>query len=100
MNPSDTPAAWSGRFAEPVDERVKRFTASIPFDWRLAPFDIQGSLAHAAMLHRIGVLTDQDLADIRRGLGEILADYEAGRDRKSTRLNSSHNPASRMPSSA
>jgi argininosuccinate lyase len=79
MNPSETPAAWSGRFAEPVDERVKRFTASIPFDWRLAPFDIQGSLAHAAMLHRIGVLSDQDLTDIQRGLGEILADFEAGR---------------------
>ena len=70
---------WSGRFSEPVSERVKRYTASIPFDWRLAPFDIQGSLAHAAMLHQVGVLTAQDLADIRRGLGEILADFEAGR---------------------
>jgi argininosuccinate lyase len=73
------PAAWSGRFSEPVSERVKRYTASIPFDWRLAPFDIQGSLAHAAMLHKVGVLSAQDLADIRRGLGEILADFEAGR---------------------
>jgi len=71
--------AWSGRFSEPVDARVKRYTASIPFDWRLAPFDIQGSLAHAAMLEKIGVLTAQDLADIRRGLGEILAEFEAGR---------------------
>ena len=70
--------AWSGRFSEPVSERVKRYTASIPFDWRLAPFDIQGSLAHAAMLQKIGVLTAEDLADIRRGLGEILADFEAG----------------------
>jgi argininosuccinate lyase len=81
MTQSETPnaAAWSGRFSEPVSERVKRYTASIPFDWRLAPFDIQGSLAHAAMLHKVGVLTDQDLADIRRGLGEIRADFEAGR---------------------
>jgi len=86
MNQAETPAAnqsnpvvWSGRFSEPVSERVKRYTASIPFDWRLAPFDIQGSLAHAAMLHHVGVLTAQDLADIRRGLGEILADFEAGR---------------------
>lgn len=69
---------WSGRFSEPVDARVKRYTASIPFDWRLAPFDIQGSLAHAAMLEKIGVLTAQDLTDIRRGLGEILATFEAG----------------------
>jgi argininosuccinate lyase len=83
MSQTETPAtattAWSGRFSEPVSERVKRYTASIPFDWRLAPFDIQGSLAHAAMLHKVGVLTAQDLADIRRGLGEILADFEAGR---------------------
>ena len=83
MSPSDTPqadpVAWSGRFSEPVSERVKRYTASIPFDWRLAPFDIQGSLAHAAMLHKVGVLSDRDLADIRQGLGEILADFEAGR---------------------
>jgi argininosuccinate lyase len=86
MSQAETPATqpsrpviWSGRFSEPVSERVKRYTASIPFDWRLAPFDIQGSLAHAAMLHQVGVLTAQDLADIRRGLGEILADFEAGR---------------------
>jgi argininosuccinate lyase len=81
MSQSNTPApaAWSGRFSEPVSERVKRYTASIPFDWRLAPFDIQGSLAHAAMLHKAGVLSERDLADIRRGLGEILADFESGR---------------------
>jgi argininosuccinate lyase len=80
MSTTSTPAqAWSGRFSEPVSERVKRYTASIPFDWRLAPFDIQGSLAHAAMLQKVGVLAAEDLADIRRGLGEILADFEAGR---------------------
>ncbi|MDP2832671.1 MAG: argininosuccinate lyase [Pseudomonadota bacterium] len=80
MSTPSTPAqAWSGRFSEPVSERVKRYTASIPFDWRLAPFDIQGSLAHAAMLCEVGVLSAEDLADIRRGLGEILADFEAGR---------------------
>ncbi len=79
MADTPSPQAWSGRFSEPVDERVKRYTASIHFDWRLAPFDIQGSLAHAAMLHRVGVLSADDLAAIRRGLGEILAEFEAGR---------------------
>ena len=80
MTATNTPnTTWSGRFSEPVDARVKRYTASIPFDWRLAPFDIQGSLAHAAMLEKIGVLTTQDLTDIRRGLSEILAEFEAGR---------------------
>ena len=48
--PQDTPQLWSGRFTEAVSERVKRYTASIGFDYRLAEFDIQGSLAHAAML--------------------------------------------------
>ncbi len=73
--PSQT---WSGRFSEPVDERVKRYTASIPFDWRLAPFDIQGSLAHAAMLHRAGILDATDLADIQRGLAEIRSEIDNG----------------------
>ena len=73
------PATWSGRFTEPVAQRVQRYTASIPFDWRLAPHDIRGSLAHAAMLRHIGVLSADDLEAIRRGLGEILAEFEAGR---------------------
>ena len=78
----DTPhpsGLWSGRFAEPVDEKVKRYTASIPFDYRLALHDIQGSLAHAAMLRHVGVLTAEDLAAIRRGMAEIRAEVEAGR---------------------
>ncbi|MBU4499755.1 MAG: argininosuccinate lyase, partial [Gammaproteobacteria bacterium] len=61
---STPPAAWSGRFSEPVSEIVKRYTASISFDYRLAEFDIQGSLAHAAMLHHVGVLSKADLAEI------------------------------------
>ncbi|HSI24170.1 MAG TPA: argininosuccinate lyase, partial [Methylotenera sp.] len=42
--------SWSGRFSEPVAELVKKYTASVSFDKRLAEFDIQGSLAHAHML--------------------------------------------------
>ena len=70
---------WSGRFNEPVTERVKRYTASVGFDFRLAQFDIQGSLAHAAMLHAVGILGADDLQAIRRGLGEIAEDIQAGR---------------------
>ena len=62
---------WSGRFAEPVAELVKRYTASVEFDKRLAPFDIQASLAHAQMLEACGIITTQDLADIRRGMAQI-----------------------------
>ena len=77
--PQPAPGTWSGRFAEAVDERVKRFTASVGFDCRLARYDIEGSLAHARMLRAVGVLSAQDLADIERGLGQIGADIEAGR---------------------
>ena len=63
--------AWSGRFNEPVAELVKRFTASVGFDQRLALFDIQGSLAHAQMLATCGIIAPQDLDDIRRGLAQI-----------------------------
>src|SRR5690625_4113627 len=64
--------AWSARFSEPMSELVKRYTASVDFDQRLAPFDIQGSIAHATMLTHIGILSDAELADIKRGMDTIL----------------------------
>jgi len=70
--------AWSGRFAEPVAEFVLRFTASVGFDRRLAFADIEGSLAHAAMLAKVGVLSAQDLADIERGMAQIRGEIERG----------------------
>jgi argininosuccinate lyase len=72
------PKTWSGRFAEPVHELVKQFTASIDFDQRLALCDICGSLAHARMLATVGVLSSSDLADIERGMAQISAEIEAG----------------------
>lgn len=71
--------AWSGRFHEPVSELVKQYTASITFDKRLAQCDIQGSLAHAQMLHQSGVLSSEDLAAIKTGMQEILAEIAAGK---------------------
>ena len=62
---------WSARFSEPVDERVKRFTASVAFDRRLAKYDIAGSRAHARMLAAQRILSRRDLAAIERGLGRI-----------------------------
>jgi len=76
VNP--TGKAWSGRFSEPVTELVKRFTASVTFDKRLAYADIQGSLAHAAMLARVGVITPADLADISRGMAIITQEIDEG----------------------
>ena len=69
---------WSGRFAQPVDELVKRYTASVSFDQRLAPYDIDGSLAHARMLAARGIIARSDLAAIERGLGKVRREIAAG----------------------
>ncbi len=69
---------WSGRFSEPTDAFVERFTASVGFDRRLYRHDIQGSLAHAGMLNRAGLLSDEEYRDIVQGLEAIQQDIEAG----------------------
>lgn len=70
--------SWSGRFSEPVSELVKRYTASVGFDQRMAEQDIKGSLAHATMLAQVGVLSAEDLVAIKQTLGEILAEIQRG----------------------
>ncbi|BET26144.1 argininosuccinate lyase [Limnobacter thiooxidans] len=70
--------AWSARFNEPMSELVKRYTASVFFDKRLAEFDIQGSLAHATMLAEAGVIADTDLQAIQTGMNQILGEIKAG----------------------
>ncbi len=72
---------WSGRFAEPVSELVKRYTASVAFDRRLALHDIRASLAHARMLRGAGILSRGDLKAIERGLSRITKEIESGRFR-------------------
>jgi argininosuccinate lyase len=69
---------WSGRFDEPASERMQRFNASVAFDQRLALHDIAGSRAHARMLAARGILRDDDLAAIERGLSEIEREVAAG----------------------
>jgi len=72
-------AAWSGRFAEPVAERVQRYTASVSFDQRLAEHDVRGSLAHARMLAACAVISRRDLAAIESGMRTILAELRSGK---------------------
>jgi argininosuccinate lyase len=72
------PQPWSGRFREPVDERVKRFSASVDFDRRLAGQDIAASLAHARMLAAAGIIKKADLTAIERGLARIRREIEKG----------------------
>ncbi len=69
---------WSGRFAEPVSDLVKRYTASVFFDQRMAAQDIRGSLAHARMLARQRIITPDDLAEIERGMAQIAGEIERG----------------------
>ncbi len=69
--------SWSGRFSEPVAELVKKYTASVSFDKRLAEVDIQGSLAHAKMLNAQGIISSADIRAIEKGLKEILAEINA-----------------------
>lgn len=71
-------SAWSARFAEPMSELVKRYTASVSFDRRLALFDIEGSLAHAQMLAAQKIISAEDCAQIEKGMAQIRAEIEAG----------------------
>lgn len=70
--------AWSGRFNEPVAELVKRYTASVSFDKRLAEYDIQGSLAHAKMLAAQSIISNEDLLAIEKGLAEVAEEIQSG----------------------
>lgn len=70
--------AWGSRFTKAPDPRAERFTASITFDWRLYRQDIEGSIAHAEMLVRQGILSPDEGKAIINGLGEILKEIENG----------------------
>ncbi|MGE9292142.1 MAG: argininosuccinate lyase, partial [Puniceicoccales bacterium] len=71
-------ATWGGRFKDGPAELMQRFSESISFDWRLAPFDVQVSKAHAAMLNHIGLMSADELKAVRDGLDAVLADIESG----------------------
>ncbi|HWR71879.1 MAG TPA: argininosuccinate lyase, partial [Nitrospirota bacterium] len=68
---SKTAKPWGGRFTEATDRLVEEYTASIPYDWRLYPYDIAGSIAHATMLSRTGIITKKESARIVSGLEGI-----------------------------
>ena len=70
--------AWSALFSEPVSDLVKRYTSSVFFDQRLWQADIAGSVAHATMLAAQSIISTEDLASIRQGLGQVTAEIESG----------------------
>ncbi|MGI6202986.1 MAG: argininosuccinate lyase [Eubacteriales bacterium] len=69
---------WAGRFKKELDSRVNSFNSSISFDSRMYRQDIQGSMAHAAMLARQKIISSEDAEAIIAGLGDILSDLETG----------------------
>ena len=69
---------WGGRFEASLEDWVEEFGASIGFDYRLAPYDLQGSLAHVKMLGQTGILTQEEAKAIEEGLETLLARYHAG----------------------
>ena len=70
---------WSGRFSKSTDKLIEEFTESISFDCRLIEQDIRGSIAHARMLRKCGIIPQTDAERIIEGLEAILADVEAGK---------------------
>jgi argininosuccinate lyase len=81
---------WSGRFNEPTDAFVEAFTASVDFDRRLYHYDIQGSIAHARMLAKQGILSDDERDHIIQGLEQIRARIASGEFQWSVALEDVH----------
>jgi argininosuccinate lyase len=74
-----TAKPWGGRFTETTNALVEEYTASIQYDWRLFPYDIAGSVAHAAMLGKTGIITEKEARRIINGLKGILQEITDGK---------------------
>ena len=90
MSDQQTNQSWGGRFTESTDAFVAAFTASVNFDRRMYRQDINGSMAHARMLARVGVLSEADCAAIVAGLEAIRGEIERGEFTWSTALEDVH----------
>ncbi|HEV3137924.1 MAG TPA: argininosuccinate lyase [Pirellulales bacterium] len=82
--------AWGGVFEQATDRRVEKFTESVSFDRRLYAQDIAGSIAHAQMLAKVGLLTDDECQQIEQSLHEIRREIEQGRFQFSVELEDIH----------
>ena len=76
---------WGGRFSKTTDEMINEFQASIGFDRRMYREDIAGSIAHAAMLAKVGILSEEDRAAIEKGLKSVSRTQSAMRAAACTR---------------
>ena len=98
-------ALWGGRFKSGAARMLRDYTESISFDWKLYRLDIAGSIAHATMLARIGVLNRRELAQIVKGLEEIRDEIETGKfkwdlDREDVHMNVEAALTERYPAGA
>ncbi|GAB2188465.1 argininosuccinate lyase [Sessilibacter sp. MAH1] len=87
---SSTNQQWGGRFSEPTDAFVQRFTASVDFDQRMYKQDIEGSIAHATMLAKVGVLTNEERDQIITGLRQVEEEITNGTFQWSVELEDVH----------
>src|ERR687893_921438 len=78
MNENKRSPLWGGRFGASPADAFERLNASIPFDARLAPYDVRGSISHATMLGERGIVSQEESAELVRGLEAVLAEVEAG----------------------
>ena len=88
--PTKVNQSWGGRFSEQTDAFVEAFTASVQFDQRMYKQDIAGSRAHARMLNKVSVLSDDDLSTILKGLDQVEQEIEAGEFEWSVALEDVH----------
>ena len=88
--PAKVNQSWGGRFSESTDSFVQAFTASVEFDQRMYKQDIEGSRAHARMLKKVAVLSDDDLTSILKGLDQVEQEIEAGEFEWSVALEDVH----------
>ncbi|MES2201013.1 MAG: argininosuccinate lyase [candidate division FCPU426 bacterium] len=81
---------WGGTFAKPTHPLVEAFSVSTHYEDRLVPYDIQGSLAHASMLGKVGVVSRAESSKIQAGLKRILGEWKAGKFRLKPELEDVH----------
>jgi argininosuccinate lyase len=79
MSDRNTGPLWGGRFSSSPAEAFERLNASIPIDIRLAPYDVEGSVAHARMLGQTKIVTEEEAEELVRGLRAVLEEVKSGR---------------------
>ena len=99
MSTTNTGKLWGGRFAGGPSPELDALSRSTHFDWRLTPYDLAGSRAHANALHRAGLLTDDDHAELIRGL-DVLGVWRTLREATLTKRGALKGAAAELDAAA